>query len=629
MTRLCVRSEDRRPRLFPPVGESMFVPEAHTGLSPGEVLARGLLALADRPMTRRQRVLGRKLAPLGLLGRSLWLFREAMRSELAGRWGLADFFWIQSRDALRSLLDSPGDWDQVISSVGGDAIYQEEPPEPDEWACLLVDEVFIDTHCGFYNGCVPQPGVQALDQRAFDHVAAIEECMALRPEPASPGDRSSLLAPAWELRLKLARVARRWDDAREAIAKLRELFPERVEYLDLMVDVEVEQTMRSLVNTKYYPLVDLEDAERIDEGIERLEAFRREFPDVLSTFAALGTLHHLRGVKLASGGAVSEALVEAGRAQSHAPELEGVEATIGKISEQLQTVIEQGWAIRQDPRFVDESLLSQGLERICAESRKGDRPFREYLESGEPEETANALDAARDRDLWRRVGLPAPADRWDERSRALRAAVTKVLESHPTDRAEALRAWSTVVAGDEILGEIDPEPVIQFLLARISAGHAELKRREPDDAAGPVPRGEPPILPGPERGSRRTKEPFEFWLLGRRGLWLKVPAVAAAILLAVGIGMAVQRTRSDRAREQAYALVQRAEEARDYLGIIRGIESFLAHRPLWNRDPREGRLRALYDEAMVKWFVGRGRPVDAETRDHVDQYRRLAAGNRS
>jgi hypothetical protein len=555
-----------------------------------------------------------------------------MQAEVAGRWGLADFYWSQARDALRAILERSGDWDEVIRSIGGAAGDQEGLPAAGGWARLLVDEVFIDTHCGFFNGRIPQPGVQGLDHRAFDHAAAIEDCLALRPEPANPGDPSSLLASAWELRLKLARGARRWDEAREAIAKLRELFPDRLEYLDLRVDVEVEQTMRSLVNTKYYPLVDLEDAERIDEGIERLEAFHREFPDVLSAFTALGTLHHLRAVKLARGGAVSEALVEAGRALAHAPELEGVEATIGEIHGQLQNVIEQGREIRRQYGIVDESQLPPDLWRLFVESGKGDRPYCEYLESGEPEETIRALDAARDRDLWRRVGLPPPPDRWDERSRSLRAAVAKVLESQPTDEAEAQRAWASAVAGDEILGEIDPEPVTRFVSAGISGGgKAEPRECEAGDAAAPVPGPGcgPPILSGPERGSRRAEEPFEFWLLGRRGLWLKVPAVAAAVLLAVGIGMAVQRARSDRARDEAYTRILRAEEARDYLGMIRGIEAFLAHRPLWDRDPREGRLRELYDEAMVKWFVGRGAPEDSATREHVDRYRRLAAGGRS
>ena len=91
----------------------------------------------------------------------------------------------------------------------------------------------------------------------------------------------------------------------------------------------------------------------------------------------------------------------------------------------------------------------------------------------------------------------------------------------------------------------------------------------------PNPAGEPPILPGPSEGRRKAEEPFEFWLFSRRSLWLKVQAVAAVVLLGMGAGMAVQKLRYDRARDDAYVRVLRAEEERDYLGIIRGIERFL------------------------------------------------------
>ena len=95
---LCVRTGGSGPRLFPPIGQNLFaVDEGETGRSPGEVVVRQLLSLANRPMTRCQRVHGRGLDSSGLFGRVLWLFRQGMDSEFSGRWGLADFYWRESR----------------------------------------------------------------------------------------------------------------------------------------------------------------------------------------------------------------------------------------------------------------------------------------------------------------------------------------------------------------------------------------------------------------------------------------------------------------------------------------------------------------------------------------------------
>jgi tetratricopeptide (TPR) repeat protein len=557
---LRVRSLDRGPRLFPPIGSKLFeADESESGLLPDELVARRLLALARRPMTLRQRVLGWGLDPTGLLGRILWMFREGMQSELAGRCGMADFYWRQSRDALRSLLAKAGAWEEIIRSIVGSDADGEGLPDASGWARILVDEVFIDTHCGFFNGRVPKPGVSSLDHRAFDHVAAIEDWLTLGPTPPDPCDRWSLLAPPWELRLELARATRAWEEARAAVLKLRRFFPERVEYLDDLVEIEFERTTGALANSKCYPLLQLADAATMKEGIKRLQVLRREHPHCLSVFEALGKLYHLRAVELANANAVSEALVEARRALAHAPNAEGVETTIRNISEQLKSVIEQGLKIRDAVGRQYDVQLTPEARQLCVESSKGFQPIKEYLESGEPQETAKALAAARNHVLQSAVALTSP------------------MENAPM----------------------------------------------PEAGGGLVALSTPPY------GRRHAEVPFDFWLLSRRGIWLKVQAVAASIVLALGIGMIVHRKVSDRVRDEAFNRILAGQERRDYQEIVRGIEAFLAHPPLTGRDAREARVRELYDEAIVRLFVGQGDPDDPEVRAHVARYRKLTAGVRS
>jgi hypothetical protein len=623
----------RDPRLFPPVDQAIFDASADdAGMSEGERMARQLLALARRPMTRRQRILARGLDAPGLLGRALWLFREGMRAELAGRWGLADFYWRESRDGLRSLRSKPGAWDQIVRTAGGSEEDASGLPDANGWFSTLVAEVFIDTHCAFFNGRVPRPGVRALDHRAFDHVAAIEDCLTLGQAPPDSRDRSSLLASPWEVQLDLARAARQWDRAWEAVLKLRRLFPEHVEYLDDMVKIEVERSTTALVNSKYYPLVELRDADLIQEGIERLEAFRRQFPYTLSVFAALGKLHQLRAIKLAHGGEVSDALVEARMALTYAPDLDGVETTINDISEQLKHVIEEGLKIRSEVGGRDDLELTPEAQRLCMVSLEGFQPLKEYLESDEPEDTAKALQAARSHDLWRRVGLPPPAERFDDRALALSNAIANVLAQEPADLAEAQTAWSSIAEGDEILSSIDPDPVCRYLSSKMTGGaEAGAKQQAPGEAATGADDqdGAVPKLSSPSRGQRKPEEPFEFWLLSRRGKWLKFQTVAAVILVVLGIGLTVQRIGYRRARDEAYGRILRAQETRDYLEIIRGVEAFLAHSPLTGRDDREARILEMYDEALVRWVVARGAADDPEALEHLKQYRTLTARARS
>ena len=111
MLELCVRLEMGGPRLFPPI-RAGFLEASGAGSdrgSPGLTVAGRLVALADRPMSRRQRVLGWGLDLPGQFGRALWLFREGVRSESDGRWGRADFYWREFADAFRALTGRPGD----------------------------------------------------------------------------------------------------------------------------------------------------------------------------------------------------------------------------------------------------------------------------------------------------------------------------------------------------------------------------------------------------------------------------------------------------------------------------------------------------------------------------------------
>ena len=502
-------------------------------------------------------------------------------------------------------------------------------PDADGWLRALVDEVVIDTHCAFYNGRVLGPGVKTLDDRAFDHALVIRSFLNSGLTSLTGPQRSALLVPPLKLRLDLARNAKRWDEALEALEQLRAIDPDRAGHLDRIVEIEFQRTFDALKNGKGRD-DQLSDAAVLQQGIGRLEEFRRQYLHNLSAFEALGHLHHARAVKLANAHRASEALVEAQRALDYAPTLEGAETTREEIDKLLKNLIERVKELRRDiARHLGAQLNDDG-RRLCAEADKGYKPLNDYVESGRSQETAQALVAAKNRDIWQRVGLPPPPDRFDERCEAL-----------------VWRAFG---------GSADPAGGRGRGRVRLGFGRRS-RRRAPHDrprAGRPVPddlpprkhrrgsdvhrwrssstvgtSGPPAVLEARTVGKRGAGEPFEFWLLSRRDIGIKALAVAAVVLLTVGAVMAARRARNDRGRDDAFGRVVQSQRDRDYLGIIRGSETFLDHSPLRGRDPREGRVRELYDEAMVRWFIGRGSADDPEVREHIERFRRLTASARS
>ena len=79
-------------RVFPAATGELYRPN-RPGATAAERLARAILALADRPMTLFQRLVGTGLGGAGLVGRMLFFHRLGLEAELAGRNARADFFW--------------------------------------------------------------------------------------------------------------------------------------------------------------------------------------------------------------------------------------------------------------------------------------------------------------------------------------------------------------------------------------------------------------------------------------------------------------------------------------------------------------------------------------------------------
>lgn len=162
-------------RLLPPINAHLYAP-AHMA-HPSE--GRRLLTSASAPLPFHQRALARGLTPEGRIRRVVWMHAQAFSAELAGQEERADYFWERGAAALGALLADPA---AQATSLGRDL------------PARLLDELFIDTHCAFYNGhLLSAEPLAFVGGRAAAHAARV--CALARLAPGGPERYAELLRP--------------------------------------------------------------------------------------------------------------------------------------------------------------------------------------------------------------------------------------------------------------------------------------------------------------------------------------------------------------------------------------------------------------------------------------------------
>ncbi len=80
-----------------------------------------------------------------------------------------------------------------------------------------------------------------------------------------------------------------------------------------------------------------------------------------------------------------------------------------------------------------------------------------------------------------------------------------------------------------------------------------------------------------------------------------------------------------RLRDAAYADLEKASAAADGETALAAAERFLQAAPIHAPDPRDGRVRALYNDAFTQWFARRAGDLDDGARRRIERYRTLTA----
>ena len=412
MDEMIARPDGPTQRFFPPISPNLYdLAEEPADLTPDQQVARNLLALGKKDFSRWERFFGWKLDPQGQIGRLFLHHRMALEAELSGCWRRAHLFWDYVHIELKKLQKDDAVWEGLVAVTKQPGVTI--LGEPVALRQRLVDEVFIDTHCALYNGRIQPDEQLSPDDRAFAHLAYLENLLEF--SGISLDDKIALLGPAKETQIRVFEESGKWEQAIQVCASLASKFPEWERYQNKLAELVFSKTLAELTNGESEP-ENLEDAKRLERGVQRLENFRLDYPYNVKVFELLGYLHYLQGIKLGNGKRVAEALVEVEKALIYNPYLEKGQETAKQLTEMMQNLQVQMEDLEREMKYQSDKVLSAEGKLLRSQARKGFKQLYDYHESEELKMTVNAVRLAHGRQIWRDIGLPELSDGWEERA---------------------------------------------------------------------------------------------------------------------------------------------------------------------------------------------------------------------
>jgi tetratricopeptide (TPR) repeat protein len=614
MDEMIARPDGTTHRLFPPISPNLYdLTEEPGDLTPDQQVARNLLALAKKDLSRWERYLGWKLDPRGQIGRLCQHHRMALEAELSGCERRAHLLWGFVHTQLKKLLKDKAVWEGLAAVTKQPEV--KVSADPVALRQRLVDEIFIDTHCALYNGRIQPEEPLSLGNRAFVHLAYIENLLEF--SALSLNDQLTLLAPAKDTQIRLYEELEQWERAIQVSAGVARKFPDWEPYQNRLASLVFSETLGNLTNGESEQK-NLADAKKLEQGIQRLEEFRRDYPYNIIIFDVLAYLHYLQAIKLSNGKRVAEALVEVEKALTCNPNLKEAQEAAKQLTELMQNLQAQMEALEREIKYQPDKVLNAEGMLLKSQAKKGFKLLQDYHESDELKMFVNDVRLAHGRQIWKDIGLPELSEGWEERATTLLGALGEVFNNPPQDKAKVAAAWDEVAKKNSDLAKLDARLISTYLTNRLFGENADDFPQKPV-----LPRpANFPVLVATEK-CQRDREPFGYWLFSKGDLGVKVRAGIAIILLMVVGGFAVRDVLHRNARSTAYQQITQAAAHNDYLTMIKAAEKFLENPVLSLKDEREQRIRELYDQAIVRWFAAPSGELDAAAQSHLKRYQAL------
>jgi tetratricopeptide (TPR) repeat protein len=549
------------------------------------------------------------------LGYVCWLHYAAIQAEIEGFQRRADFYWRECDRHLACLTRKAA----ILTAAMRSKMLAPPHDNAGDLGSVFVDEVLIDVHAAFFNGRAQRSAELTLEDRAFYHLNRLEKVLPY--SSLSPAERVELLLPVWLHRGHALRSAKRWPEAIALAEKRLSTDPHNLESQNWFVETWFERTI-SMLQSEPSQSATRTQSHALHTAVSALEHFRTVAPHNGDVYQALSTLYHYLAVNLANARQPSQALLWVQKALTINPGFAEAQQTRGQLIEAMK-------GLQARMKEVDAELQSRPNVTLTPEGRAfrqeaqaGFGPYNRFVESEEARLLHRQAEEARNRTIWRAIGLPEPQQHFDEQAERLFVALNEVAAAEPGDKVSIAETWRQVSSKDPDLQAIDIDNVSGFLANRL-LGESWQK---PAPAVPEPPLVQPPILSSRTDLCRGGQPPISAWLYSGQDLALKMRLLAIVILVSVAGVLFSYELEQYRTRDDAYVMMSDLGAKRDYPGVVKAANGFFSARS-FSRDPREQEVRTASQEALVRWITDL--PGNPTTTDQslIAEYHRLVASH--
>jgi len=612
MAGMIARQVGSAQRIFPTITMKLYSDFSGIFLTPNQKAARKILSLVNRKFSRWERLTGRGLDILGQISRMLQQHWMALEAEQKGQWQRANFFWQESHRSLKKLYPRSDVWRDLVNNIA-DMTELTIMADPEQLRNTLATEIFLDTHCAFYNNRAQQIKELKPNDRAFVHIDFIRQFIEFID--ISIDEQIMLLSLPTETQILACQKAGDWKRAITVCSDfLINHFPNLKNFQNKLAGLYVENTVAKLVNDESESS-NLSDANKLRDGIQYVEKMRINYPYNIFIYESLGFLYHLRAIKLANGKHFYDALVNVQKALTYNPYMDEAKETFNQLIEIMKSLDSQMPALKI--KLASGMTLNAESLHLLKETKKGFQPLEKFVQSSEAEEIAKAFYCAEGRNIWLDIGLPEPDENWDTQITALMKALNKVISEPPAKSSDIMTVWNEIASGDDSLSKLNATLICNFLKHRIFA--EEYEEKNPTNQKTTDLSANVQIIKGAV-SEASSKEPLGYWFFSGQDTWVKVQAIFAVLLLLLAGGFTVYELNNRQIRDSAYIQITEAIASENRLNIIKGSETFLATPFFAKQDARQQEVMEVYYNTMIQWFVEKiGKPTTDE-QTHINRF---------
>lgn len=632
MNYMIARESKFTERLFPPISPDFYNTDNYTGLEPKQQSAVKIVDLVNKKYNLKQQLFGWDLDAIGKIGRLLLLHKQAVAAEVEGQWRQANLFWKKFYHVLRSIYHEESLWEELKTFA-----FHDSGDDPGTLRQCMMEEVFIDMHCAFYNGGIKKDDELSLKDRTFFHADYLEKLIDF--SRISPENFRSLFDSLSTLRIKLYQREKLGEVVIWVIKFFLARFPDSQKYQNKLALTIHSNIIEKLKGGKgiYKNSADADlikkatelfkngvDADLIKGGIKDLEKLRKKYPENIVFYKLIGELRHLHAVKLTNLKKFSEAFLSLQKSLTFYPyqeeEAKKTYKEIIEIMEQVKAEIEE--VEHKNANSSYPPIYNYKVDVLKKELSKGPIVADSYRQSEEAKQILESFYIAQARSVLRELGFAMPSpEQWNEKDITLLNRLTYVFENPPKNKSGIKRKWKGIIKNNPELENLDHEAICGSLERRLFEAKKSGNSEDSEDTLLSPPNA--PIINSLAEKVKQKKEPFMYWLFSREGIRYQLQTALVILLLLTAVIVTLVDTKKCNTRDKAFAQISAAEKTDDFNRIIQGAEQFFSVKPLTSNDEREPYVKKLYDKAIVRLFTEQTEQLDANALAHFERYRHL------